>query len=300
MLPPFAKEFTKAQRDQINKVYKTGGRLVIKPTRRQVEGGFLGTLASIGIPMAISLDSKMFGSGLQVDRGASSNTRNVYVPPVTQGEGQYFSGYPHHPPPFLGSWEDMENKGPLGMGVKSKKKKVQRQNAAGWRRSSSRKKQPIQLNSHSRKHFVIKPLSNFDLMDWISKLKIKHFRGVYSRDGLPRKIRKECGIINLDDIQGAGTHWVCYRNIDSIVEYFDPFGLIMLNEAVMYFNTASPSGKRIVYSIDEIQNRNTVLCGYWCLYYLLERQRGKSMLEVIHNPHFDNDNSDFIQDYFGG
>ena len=87
MLPPFAKEFTKAQRDQINKVYKTGGRLVIKPTRRQVEGGFLGTLASIGIPMAISLVSKMFGSGLQVDRGSFSNTRNVYVPPVTQGKG---------------------------------------------------------------------------------------------------------------------------------------------------------------------------------------------------------------------
>ena len=132
---PFAREFTKAQINQINKAYKTGGRLVIKPTRRQVEGGFLGTLASIGIPMAISLVSKMFGSGLpagaglQVDRGSSSNTRNVYVPPVTQGKSRYFSG-PHRPPPFLGTWEDMENRGPLGMGVaakggavKSKKKK---------------------------------------------------------------------------------------------------------------------------------------------------------------------------------
>ena len=68
-------------------------------------------------------------------------------------------------------------------------------------------------------------------MDWIAKLKIKHFRGIYSR-----KIRKECGIINLDNIQGVGTHWVCYRNLDSIlgkpvVEYFDSFGLIMPNEA---------------------------------------------------------------------
>ena len=53
-LPPFAEEFTKAQIDQINKVFKTGGRLVIKPTRKQVEGGFLSTLASIGIPVAIS------------------------------------------------------------------------------------------------------------------------------------------------------------------------------------------------------------------------------------------------------
>ena len=43
-LPPFADEFTKAQIDQINKVFKTGGRLVIHPTQQQIEGGFLGTL----------------------------------------------------------------------------------------------------------------------------------------------------------------------------------------------------------------------------------------------------------------
>ena len=112
MLPPIVREFTKSQINQINKAYQTGGRLVIKPTRRQIEGGFLGTLASIGIPMAISLVSKMFGSGLQVDRGSSSNTRPVYVPP-TQGEG-----YPYRSPPFIGTWEN-----PIGMGVKKKKSK---------------------------------------------------------------------------------------------------------------------------------------------------------------------------------
>ena len=111
-LPPYANMFTKAQIDQINKVFQTGGRLVIKPTRAQIEGGFLGTLASIGIPMAISLVSKMLGSGLQVDRGSSSNTRNVYVPP-THGEGnEYF------PPPFNGTWENT-----IGMGNKKKKPK---------------------------------------------------------------------------------------------------------------------------------------------------------------------------------
>ena len=71
----------------------------------------------------------------------------------------------------------------------------------------------------------------------------------------------------------------------------------MPNEALKYFHT---TGKQIVYSMDEIQNRSTVLCGYWCLYYLLERQKGKSILDVIHNLYFDNDNSDFIKNYFGG
>ena len=122
MLPPFARKFTQAQINQINRAHKTGGRLVIKPTQRQIEGGFLGTLASIGIPMAISLVSKMFGSGLQVDRGSSRNMRNVYVPPpTTHGEG--YTPIPHRPPPFSGTWKDMEYKGPLGMGIKKKKSK---------------------------------------------------------------------------------------------------------------------------------------------------------------------------------
>ena len=131
-------------------------------------------------------------------------------------------------------------------------------------------------------------------MDWLAKLGIKHLRGIYNRDGLPHKIRKECGIINLDDMEGAGTHWFCYRNLDSMVEYFDPFGLIMPNEARAYFHT---SGKHIFYSMGEIQNRSTVLCGYWCLYYLLERQQSSDILDKIHNPHFDSDNSDFIKAY---
>ena len=53
-------------------------------------------------------------------------------------------------------------------------------------------------------------------MEWLKRLGIKHFRGIFSRDGLPNKIKKECGIINLDDIKGPGTHRVCYRNIDRL------------------------------------------------------------------------------------
>ena len=64
MLPAIRGELTKSQIDLINKMFQSCGRVVIKPTRKQIEGGFLGTLASIGIPMAIRLVSKMFGGGL--------------------------------------------------------------------------------------------------------------------------------------------------------------------------------------------------------------------------------------------
>ena len=51
-------------------------------------------------------------------------------------------------------------------------------------------------------------------------------------------------------------------------------------------NYLERSGKQIVYSSDEIQERDSVLCGYWWLYYLLERQKGRSLLDVIHNTKF--------------
>jgi len=64
----------------------------------------------------------------------------------------------------------------------------------------------------------------------------------------------------------------------------------------------STSGKQSVYSTDEMQERNSVLCGYWCSYYLLERQKGISILNTIHNAEFDMSdtsvNHRFIINYF--
>ena len=64
----------------------------------------------------------------------------------------------------------------------------------------------------------------------------------------------------------------------------------------------STSGKQLEYSGDEIQERDSVLCGYWCLYYLLERQKGRSVLDTIHNRNFSmtdtSVNHRFIIDYF--
>ena len=110
----------------------------------------------------------------------------------------------------------------------------------------------------------------------------------------------EVGIINLDDYIGSGTHWVAYRNGNKYAEYFDSFRLPMPKEVGKYLAT---SGKPLIYSSDEIQDRDSVLCGYWCLYYLIERQKGKSIPETIHNTNLhlnttDSDNHEFIISYF--
>ena len=113
-------------------------------------------------------------------------------------------------------------------------------------------------------------------------------------------MKKKVGIINLDTKIGQGTHWVTYRNIGpDYIEYFDSFGLIMSFKVADYLNK---SGKPLVFSGDKIQERDSVLCGYWGLYYLTERQRGRSILEIIHNARFDLNaqriNNRFIINYF--
>ena len=137
LLPPLAREFTKSQINQINKAHKTGGQLVIKPTRNQIEGGFLGTLASIGIPIAVSLVSKMLGGGLQVDRHGSSNTSNVYVPHPPQST--HGEGYPYRSPPFIGAWEN-----PIGMGTPLPiKKKSPKEKDFFWEKTAHSTQSPF-------------------------------------------------------------------------------------------------------------------------------------------------------------
>ena len=60
------------------------------------------------------------------------------------------------------------------------------------------------------------------------------FNGVYSRNNLPNKIKKGAYVINLDEYENTGTHWVAlfvkpkYKTGSSSLErtiYFDSFGV---------------------------------------------------------------------------
>ena len=170
--------FTNAQKTLIGKGLQSGKGIVLKPTKRQIHGGLLGTLAAIGIPMAIELASKIFGKGLQVPQKAGMGLQV----PRKAAAGLQVSQKPFlwQPPPFYGTWKGQ------GRGKGEKRK-----------RTFAGRKQPIQPNPHlgsnslgvapgcfriqSQKWKDI-PLSNFDLLKWVEFLKIKNFKGIFSRD----------------------------------------------------------------------------------------------------------------------
>ena len=121
-----------------------------------------------------------------------------------------------------------------------------------------------------------KPLTNFELEEAAQELNISNFRGVFLRNTLPKRPKKdECGILNLDDTSGNGTHWVAWYKNGNNKYYFDSFGIQPPVELISYLK--SP----IYYNTEEIQPRDQVFCGHLCLYVLKHLSNGEAFQNVI-------------------
>lgn len=78
--------------------------------------------------------------------------------------------------------------------------------------------------------------------------------------------RNESGIINLDNAEGPGTHWVAYAKRGDRVVYFDSFGnLRPPRELVRYLINGVT---RIEYNRTPYQRYDQNNCGQLCLQFL--------------------------------
>ena len=119
------------------------------------------------------------------------------------------------------------------------------------------------------------PLTNFDLIGAAKKLEIKNMRGVFVRDELPKRPKKiECGILNLCDSKGRGTHWTAWIKNGNEKLYFDSYGLAPPVELVDYLKDP------VYYNSERIQPDGEVFCGHLCL-YVLKKCESKNFQEVI-------------------
>lgn len=93
------------------------------------------------------------------------------------------------------------------------------------------------------------------------------------RTNLPKRCRKhECGVLNLDDEKGPGTHWVSYYKKDNrTCYYFDSFGDLQPPKEFINYVVGSGGGKcKILYNYKREQAFNTIVCGHLCLKFLYE------------------------------
>jgi len=103
----------------------------------------------------------------------------------------------------------------------------------------------------------------------------------------------------LDDFGSLGTHWVCCwpARDKGTYEYFDSFGLppplerekeISMHRMTHFFRNDN-----------QIQWEQSVTCGYYCLLFLNERNKGTSFADIL--KMFSNDllkNEEVVKDYF--
>ena len=115
-----------------------------------------------------------------------------------------------------------------------------------------------------------KVLTNYDLCEYVTRLQIPQFRGVFMRDTLPKVPHKiECGIVNLNTSVQKGSHWVCYYKNGTRRIYFDSFGQITPIEIQNYLKTKRESGLGVIQrNTDIVQLANTSICRHLCLFVL--------------------------------
>ena len=103
------------------------------------------------------------------------------------------------------------------------------------------------------------------------------YRGTFSMDEVPRlKMRPGCFIINTDDRDEPGEHWLAVYNDNGHVEYFDSYGLPPIDKRLFAF-----LGDNYKYNATKLQLLFSNACGFYCVYNILHRARGRSMEDII-------------------
>ena len=77
------------------------------------------------------------------------------------------------------------------------------------------------------------PLTNLEIQKYYKNE--PRFNGVLSRNNLPKKIKDEGYVINLDEYADLGTHWIALFCNRTEIVYLDSFGVEHIPEEIKEF-----------------------------------------------------------------
>ena len=126
------------------------------------------------------------------------------------------------------------------------------------------------------------PLTNIEISEYYKNE--PRFNRVYSRNNLPNKIKKGAYVINLDEYENTGTHWVSFFVKPRYTVYFDSFGEEHIAKEINKFirnsdATKSSSLERIKSNIFRIHAYDSIMCGYFCIEFINYMLKGKTLLD---------------------
>ena len=147
------------------------------------------------------------------------------------------------------------------------------------------------------------PLTNIKISEYYASE--PRFDGVYSRNNLP-KIKKGAYVINLDEYENTGTHWIAlFVKTDEVI-YFDSFGIEHIPKEINKFigneqsSSAKARNKEIKANIFRIQAYDSIMCGYFCIEFINYMLKGKTLLDYtnLFSPNDFNKNDEIIKRIF--
>ena len=121
------------------------------------------------------------------------------------------------------------------------------------------------------------------------------FNGVYSRNNLS-KIKGGAYIINLDEYELIGTHWIAlYANAKNLT-YFDSFEV----EHIPKENQKFVGNKNVVTKLYRVQACDSIKCAYFCIGFIDFMLKNRSLLEYtnLFSPDDYEKNDKIILKYF--
>ena len=117
------------------------------------------------------------------------------------------------------------------------------------------------------------PLTNIEISEYYANETI--FNGVYSRDNLPKTIKKGAYVINLDEYENTGTHWIALFVKTNEAIYFDSFVIDHIPNEIKKFI----GNNNIKSNIFRIQAYDSIMCGYYCIEFINYMLKGKTLLD---------------------
>ena len=115
-------------------------------------------------------------------------------------------------------------------------------------------------------------LTNIEIRDYYKNE--PRFNGVYSRNNLPKTIKKGAYAINLDEYENTGTHWIALFVKPKYTVYFDSFGIERIPKEINKFIRND-----IKSNILSLQAYDSIMSGYYCIEFINYMLKGKTLLD---------------------
>lgn len=119
-------------------------------------------------------------------------------------------------------------------------------------------------------------MNSSEIKNYFKRLPIQNV-GVYAADCLPLRIAPNTAIVvNTDPHTKAGTHWVAFfLDSNGCLEFFDSFG--QPPSVPDHITFTRRNGWRFNFNSKHLQSPNSLVCGHYCLVYLMLRTCGITM-----------------------